>query len=420
MSLITNIDKLGKGTSHRISCWDRTGANNDRTHTPPGKSLLMADIKGPGRITHIWMTQIAQYRDCLIKITWDNAPEPSVLCPLGDFFCLGHGMVNSFESALFTASTRFPHHFDVGCALNCYVPMCFKERAVIELVNESDEEHLQYFYVDYETLPGSEVEGRGYFHAEFRRNNPFGGFGHALTNGDVRWFGNKERCAWENNYVILETKGKGHYIGCNLSITNFKGTWWGEGDDMIWIDGYKWPPDLHGTGGEDYLCQACGMDNVTFLRSGSSLHELDTSPDSQYAEGRYGYAPDIIGGYQTAYVFHLENAIRFHKEIKVTIECGHANNLANEISSVAYWYAEAPCAAIQPPPARKRRPVLRDNKGNWIKDPEGECPGPKVADNAEFQKALDVYSNQINAENKWPNIKEKLAAIQEKAKKDVL
>jgi hypothetical protein len=59
---------------------------------------------------------------------------------------------------------------------------------------------------------------------------------------------NLERQAWDHNYVILETQGRGHYIGCNLSVTNTTGNWWGEGDDMIWVDGYKWPPDLHGTG----------------------------------------------------------------------------------------------------------------------------------------------------------------------------
>ena len=116
---------------------------------------------------------------------------------------------------------------------------------------------------------------------------------------------NKERQAWENNYVILETKGRGHYIGCNLSVTNFHGNWWGEGDDMIWVDGYKWPPDLHGTGSEDYLNQAWGMQDNAFLRNGSSIFEGGTIP-----------APEIElyrgdSGYQTSYVFHLENPVRF-------------------------------------------------------------------------------------------------------------
>jgi hypothetical protein len=43
---------------------------------------------------------------------------------------------------------------------------------VVELVNESDQPHLQYFYIDYETLEDFPA-GTGYFHAEFRRANPF-------------------------------------------------------------------------------------------------------------------------------------------------------------------------------------------------------------------------------------------------------
>ncbi len=95
---------------------------------------------------------------------------------------------------------------------------------------------------------------------------------------------------------------------------------------MIWVDGYKWPPDLHGTGSEDYLNQAWGMQPNAFLRNGSSIYERDTN------------------GYQTSYVLHLENPVRFRTEIKVTIEHGHGNHLANEMSSVAYWYAAEPAA----------------------------------------------------------------------------
>jgi hypothetical protein len=96
---------------------------------------------------------------------------------------------------------------------------------------------------------------------------------------------------------MLETKGRGHYIGCNLSVTNFTRNWWGEGDDMIWVDGYKWPPDLHGTGSEDYFNQAFGMQPNAFLRNGSSIYEGGTIP-----------APEIElyrgdSGYQTSYVF---------------------------------------------------------------------------------------------------------------------
>lgn len=367
--MLSNIATLRNRKTGRFSSWDHSGRNSDWWVVQPGESVVLADITGPAQITHIWMTQLNHYRECLIKITYDDADFPSVLAPLGDFFCLGHSMVNSFESALFSASTNFNYRFNKPCALNCYVPMPFARRAKVELVNESSEPHGQYYYVDYETLEAFPPD-TGYFHAEFRRANPFPGWGPEIqVNTPEADRPNLERQAWDHNYVILETQGRGHYLGCNLSVTNYTRNWWGEGDDMIWVDGYKWPPDIHGTGSEDYLNQAFGMQLNAFMRNGSSIFEGGTVPHPEIEL----YRGD--SGYQTSYVFHLENPVRFNREIKATIEIGHANHLANEVSSVAYWYAEKPTAAIAVPPVQQRLPVLRDNTGRWM---QPEFTGEKI------------------------------------------
>ncbi|MCU0520411.1 MAG: DUF2961 domain-containing protein [Anaerolineae bacterium] len=371
--MVPSLATLHDRRTGRCSSWDTSGRNHDLWIVAPGESAVLADIAGPAQITHIWMTQLHHYRECLLKITYDNAPYSSVLAPLGDFFCLGHSMVNSFQSALFSSSTLFPYQFNKPTALNSYAPMPFRERAVVELVNESDEPHRQYFYVDYETLEVFPPD-TGYFHAEFRRTNPFGGWGPEIrVNTSEANAANTERQAWESNYVILETHGRGHYVGCNLSVTNFKDTWWGEGDDMIWVDGYKWPPDLHGTGTEDYIGQAGGMQPNAFWRNGSSIFEGYTIPSPEIELWRGN------GGYHTSYVFHLENPVRFAREIRVTVENGHANHQANEMSSVAYWYAEQPTEAVAPPPVSRRLPVRRDNQGAWLHDPERQCPGKLVS-----------------------------------------
>jgi hypothetical protein len=377
--MLDDIARIKNRKTGRISWWDTSGRNADNRTIAPGETLLMADIQGPAVITHIWMTQVGQYRECLLKITYDDSSFPSVLVPLGDFFCLGHGMVNTFQSALFSASTQFAYMFNKPCALNCYAPMPFAKRAVVELVNQSNEHHGQYFYVDYETLDEFPTDA-GYFHAEWRRTNPFRGWAPEISvnalEADVV---NAERQAWENNYCILETQGRGHYIGCNMSLTNYTRSWWGEGDDMIWVDGYKWPPDLHGTGSEDYFNQAFGMQPNAFLRNGSSVYEGGTvsAPEIELYRGD--------SGYQTSYVFHLENPVRFTKEIKVTIEIGHGNHLGNEISSTAYWYADKPTRAVDVPPVQQRLPVLRDNSGNWIADATRECPGKPVEQTDEMK-----------------------------------
>ena len=154
---------------------------------------------------------------------------------------------------------------------------------------------------------------------------------------------------------------------------------------MIWVDGYKWPPDLHGTGSEDYLGHAGGMQPETHLRNGSSIFEGLTiaTPELSLWRGE--------SGYQTSYVFHLENPIRFESDIKVTIEHGHGNHLANEMSSTAYWYAQVPAPAAPVPPVQQRQPVLRDNRGRWITDPDNQCPGKAIPINDEMQQMLDKH-----------------------------
>ncbi len=356
-----DLSRLRNARTLRASSWDPTGRNRDNWIIPPGESRVLADLSGPGCITHIWTAQPARFRRCVLRFTWDDGPSPSVLAPVGDFFCLGHELVNSFQNALFSGSTNRPNQFNVGVGLNCYVPMPFRRRALLEIVNESDEPHPMWFYVDYERHDEPPAEDVGYFHAEFRRTCPFGGWGpEILVNTPQADAPNEKEIAWRNNYVILDTQGRGHYIGCNLSVTNFQGTWWGEGDDMIWVDGYHWPPDLHGTGSEDYLGHAWGMQANAFLRNGTSLHEAHT------------------GGYQTSYVLHLENPVHFREQIKVTIEHGHANHLANEMSSTAYWYAAAPTRVAPLPPVAKRLPVPRDNQGRWLHDRKRQCPGAPV------------------------------------------
>jgi len=154
---------------------------------------------------------------------------------------------------------------------------------------------------------------------------------------------NVGKTAWENNYVILDTKGRGHYLGCNLSVTNFQGTWWGEGDDMIWVDGFKWPPDLHGTGAR--LPQS-GLGHAAKCVHAERVINLGGAHERLPDELRLPY----------------RKPVRFDREIKVTIEHGHANHLANEMSSVAYWYA-ASLRERSPCPRRKAHAVLRTPRG---------------------------------------------------------
>jgi hypothetical protein len=383
--ILGQLTRVKQAKTLRCSSWDTNGRNDDSWVIQPGQSAVMADIRGTGCITHIWMTQGggSPLRDSVIKIYWDDETEPSVMAPLGDFFCLGHGIVNSFQSLPFTVSAneRVERKFGVSAALNCYLQMPFRKAARVEIENQSQQPYWQYFYVDYEMYDEQLPENVAYLHAQFRRENPCDGWGHEIpVNTREADIVNTEKLAWDNNYVILDAKGHGHYIGCNLSVTNLQGpcrSWWGEGDDMVWIDGYKWPPDLHGTGSEDYLNQAYGMQKNAYLMNGSSIYEHQTD------------------GYQTSYVFHLTNPMRFNKEIKVTIEHGHGNHLANEMSSVAYWYQMEPHKSFGIVPVEQRQPIKREMWCDWIIDPASQTPQKKPKLNDEMKEMKKNYADRM-------------------------
>ncbi len=155
----------------------------------------------------------------------------------------------------------------------------------------------------------------------------------------------------KGNYVVLETEGTGHYVGCNLSVAHFQGSWWGEGDEMIFIDDDTWPPSLHGTGSEDYFNHAWGMQDNAFLMNGSALHE------------------SIIPGYQVSYRFHLVDPIHFSKRIAVTLEHGHANHLADDWSSTAYWYQTLPSPLKSILPVADRLPTAPAKSSGQVQSP---------------------------------------------------
>jgi hypothetical protein len=334
----------------RASSYDHSGRNADAAFVPADSTYCLAEIDGPGVISHIWFTINAQDRDYLrrmvLRVYWDDQETPSILTPVGDFFCVGHGAVTSFENALFNMSA---HKSGQGekAAMNCWIPMPFRKKARFEIVNDQDVDVGLYYYIDYqehETLDDDLL----YFHALWRRDNPCEGWsGAGSVWGSPEWRKRMEgndavNLTGDDNYVILETEGRGHYIGCNMSIHNLYRGWWGEGDDMIFVDGETWPPSLHGTGSEDYLGHAWGMQDNQHLYNGQSWSD---SEDEFNERGKV-----------TVYRLHVQDPVPFTESIRVTIEHGHANNRSDDIASVAYWYQTLPTKPVELPDVISRLP----------------------------------------------------------------
>ncbi len=353
-STLSDLARLRRGVRReRISSWDRTGGNDDFIVLKPGEARAIADLSGAGCIRHIWMTmeshEPAWPRQIALRLWWDGEKAPSVEVPIGDFFGIGHGIVKNFSSLPLQMSP------EDGRAFNCWFPMPFSSRARIEVANETPADFILYFYIDYETYsPEAAAElaaDYGRFHCQWRRQNPTDGWADLSRLGDDAFLAETWRTPnldGRGNCIILEATGKGHYVGCHLDIDNFQRQlcpWYGEGDDMIFIDGEPWPPRLHGTGTEDYVNLAYG-------------------PTQEYCAPYHGltlYSGQgwQWGGKNSVYRYHIEDPIYFEKSILVTIEHGHANKQYLDYSSTAYWYQtepHAPFPAWPPLSARLPRP----------------------------------------------------------------
>lgn len=340
-SSVRELSLERQGRRRRLSSYDKTGGNRDFIVLSSGSTEEIANIEGAGCITHIWTTmkpvQEEPYvpRKVAIRICWDDEEYPSVDAPIGDFFGLGHGITKNFWSVPLSMSPQN------GLGFNCFFPMPFERDARIEIVNDCDNAVIFFFYIDYEEYRNlGQRELR--FHAWWNRNNPCEGISDADLSNEEYQFGGKNATG-EKNYMILEAEGRGHYVGCNLNIHNLRHTdkwnWYGEGDDMIFIDGEKWPPMLHGTGTEDYF-------NMAFC------------PQQEYCSPYHGVTlgggPNWSGKI-SLYRYHITDPVMFEKSIRVTIEHGHSNNRSDDLSSTAYWYQKEPHKRFRPLPSVKER-----------------------------------------------------------------
>jgi len=164
-------------------------------------------------------------RSVILKISFDG--QETVWCPLADFSGSGVGG-NSIQSWYRTVNKE-------GKVISRWV-MPYKEKAVITLINLGD--------IDVESSIKATVkkwkwdDNSMYFHTGFKqiKNAP-------ITN------------EYDANTVLewsqINIKGKGIYLGNTLAIYNHMHTWYGEGDQKIWVDKEAWPSE-YGTGTEDY------------------------------------------------------------------------------------------------------------------------------------------------------------------------
>jgi hypothetical protein len=253
---------------------------------------------------------------------------------------------------------------------------------VVELVNEGRHWVGQYFQVDFELQRQPHARDVGRLHAAWRRDRGASAWGPELTvNSPEALVASTLDPA--DNVTILEVEGDGQYVGCNLTVVHDRGdrrglhpgeaSWWGEGDDMIVVDGEPWPPRLHGTGSEDYFGHAWEMQRVAGPFAGSVIHE------------------DDVPGVQVSYRFHLTDPVRFRERIHVSMERGHANHLGDDWSMTAYWYQRLPSPTANLAPVADRLPSTSGSDGLVVRTTQAVDRPDRAAARAD---AADRLANQ--------------------------
>jgi len=170
----------------------------------------------------------AALRGTLLRVSFDGAARPQVESPVGDLSGTGPG-VHPFDS--------LPMSLAPDGTVTCRFVMPFQRQANVQLWNTSAQ--LVDAVVAVGLVPWEWDERSLYFRAKWRVDPDL----------DARFGG------YDLPFVVLV--GAGRLVGAASLVVNPAavphpyGSWWGEGDEKIHVDGEVYPSFL-GTGSEDY------------------------------------------------------------------------------------------------------------------------------------------------------------------------
>jgi hypothetical protein len=338
------LARLKDYSAHRMSSDNRfVFSNDDSKRIMPGETFVMADLTGPAMVTHIWVTvadnEFGWPRLLRLRVYYDGHKTPSVDAPLGDFFGVGHGYEREVDSMMARDAS-------FGRAKNSYWPMPFHKSCRITVTNEGSRVLLSFYYhVDYRKYVSLPAD-IGYFHAYYRQERP------AVPG---------------RNYTFLNIRGLGHYVGTVLNVIQTEDSWFGEGDDLFYVDGARYP-QIYGTGSEDYFNDAWGLRDSYGLWTGTPI-----------AEG------ERVGSKLTGYRWHVPDPVPFTKSLWAGIE--HAGWTSNPdgtvrsafeerpdyFSSVAFWYQAGVNEDLREPPYGVARLPFGNALQIAVEDSVGEC-----------------------------------------------
>jgi len=290
----------------------------------PGESITR-DVPGGGAICLLRVRCDADnveqaMRSTVIRAEFDG--KRRVWAPVGGFFGSGPGR-NPFKG--------WWRQVAKDGWMTCWWPMPFRKSAAVAVTNYGTAD-VKVELGDIGVADWTWTDRTLYFHSTWRGDDHIAVFGGDLVLGE------------EWNYVTV--RGKGVYVGDTMAVFNRppkpKLSWWGEGDEKIYVDGEPFPSHF-GTGTEDYFGYAWG-----------SAAPFE-APFHAQPRGDANKGP----GHTTNTRTRMLDRIPFHKSLRMNMELMHwLSGGTVDYATTTYWYARDGAAGNgQTSPARVRRKV---------------------------------------------------------------
>ena len=239
-------------------------------------------------------------RSTILSIKFDG--KETVWVPVGDFFGTGY-KISPYKS-WYTEVTE-------DGTMSCSWVMPFENNAKISFINLGEQD------VKVNATVGVEDEkwtaDSLYFHASWFEKNRVETVAHR---------GHVGTGAEDVNFVTL--KGKGVYVGDSLTLFNCANSWWGEGDEKVYVDGETFPSHF-GTGTEDYYGYA-------WCRPENFYTPFIAQPDG---------AGNLRSGFSVNSRYRLLDQIPFTKSLKFDMELWHWKKTVMNYAPAVFYYATA-------------------------------------------------------------------------------
>lgn len=330
-----------------------SGRLNPKGQVQPGRTLEIARLPGGHAITRFrfritnadakakWdeprsFPQMA--RHLVLRMTFDG--EPCVDVPIGDFFGVAPG-IKPYSSLAFDVAP--------GGTMTCRLPMPFQREATVSLFNTGSVPVT--YDAEFGLSPWAWDDDSYHFRAQW--NADFGG------TRPMR------------DMTYLDATGEGKFVGSSLHVANPVPTWWGEGDEKVFVDGETFPSTF-GTGTEDYYGYAwCSP--APFVRPYHAQPRCD-GPGNR--------------GHTVVNRFHLFDPIPYRTSLKFDMEMWHWADVKCTWAYTAYWYARPGGSPI----------ASRDPRG--VPFPELSRPGPvKGALEGEKLEVVRVTAGELSPQS---------------------